>query len=115
MHATPIAYIVFNRPQHTQRTFAAIRAQRPKQLFIVADGPRLTHPTDAERCKEVRAIVSQIDWPCEVHRNYAEENLGCKQRVITGLDWVFANVECAIILEDDCLPHPDFYDYGIGI
>lgn len=111
MLETPIAYIIFNRPRHTSETFAAIRAQRPAMLFIIADGPRSDHPTDADRCLEVREIVEAIDWPCDVHRNYADENHGCKHRVISGLNWVFSQVERAIVLEDDCLPHPDFYGY----
>ncbi len=109
MEDTPIAYIVFNRPRHTAETFAAIKKARPKQLFIIADGPRYGHPTDIERCRAVRQIVDVVDWPCEVHRNYADENLGLKRRVSSGLNWVFSQVEQAIILEDDCLPHPDFF------
>jgi hypothetical protein len=111
MRTTPIVYIVFNRPKHTRQTFAAIRDQRPSTLFVIADGPREGDPTDKENCAEVRRIMDQIDWPCEVHRNYANQNLGCRQRVISGLDWVFHQVEAAIILEDDCLPVPDFYPY----
>jgi len=106
-----IAYIVFNRPRHTRETFEAIRAARPARLFIIADGPRPGHPTDDQRCQAVREIVSQVDWPCEVHRNYADQNLGLKKRVSSGLDWVFSQVESAIILEDDCLPHPDFFPF----
>jgi hypothetical protein len=111
MSNTPIAYIIFNRPRHTQQTFAAIRAQRPATLLIVADGPRPGHPTDAKNCAETRAIVEQIDWPCTVLRNYSDVNLGCKRRVSSGLDWVFEQVETAIILEDDCIPHEDFFPY----
>lgn len=111
MHQTPIAYIIFNRPQFTEQTFAILRKQRPSQLFIIADGPRLGHPTDVERCAEVRAIVEQVDWPCEVHRNYAEYNLGLKSRVSSGLDWVFERVDRAIVLEDDCVAHPDFFRF----
>ena len=107
--STPIAFIVFNRPRHTRKTFESIRRQKPTQLFIISDGPRTGHPTDQANCQEVREIVSQIDWPCAVKHNYADENLGCKQRVISGLDWVFENVDRAIILEDDCLPNDDFY------
>lgn len=107
----PIAYIIFNRPQHTRETFAAIRAQRPSHLLIIADGPRPNHPTDAERCFEARAIVEHIDWPCSVHRNYAEQNMGCKRRVSSGLDWVFGLVERAIVLEDDCVPNNDFFSF----
>jgi hypothetical protein len=111
MLTTPIAYIIFNRPSHTRETFAAIRSRRPARLFIIADGPRAKHPTDIERCREVREIVKEIDWPCEVSRNYADQNLGLKHRVSSGITWVFEQVERAIILEDDCLPHPDFFHF----
>ncbi len=108
---TPVAYIIFNRPRHTRETFAAIRHQQPYKLFIIADGPRLDHPTDFERCQEVRKIVEKIDWPCEVLFNLSDINLGCKQRVTTGLDWVFSQVDRAIILEDDILPSKDFFSF----
>ena len=108
---TPVAYIIFNRPRHTRETFAAIRAQRPETLLIISDGPREGHPTDAERCRETREIVEQIDWPCRVLKNYAQQNMGCKKRVSSGLDWVFEQVERAIILEDDCLPNDDFFGF----
>ncbi len=111
MSKFPIAYVIFNRPGHTRETFSVIRAQRPTKLFIIADGPRAGHPTDAQRCAETRAIVDQIDWPCEVHRNYADQNMGCKLRVSSGLDWVFEHVDAAIILEDDCVPNADFFNY----
>lgn len=111
MNDLSIAYIIFNRPRHTRETFAAIRAARPARLFLIADGPRLGHPTDTERCQAVREIVETIDWPCEVHRNFAPQNLGLKKRISSGLDWVFEHVDRAIILEDDCLPHPDFFPF----
>jgi len=113
MLSTPIAFMVFNRPRHTRETFASIRAQQPSQLFIIADGPRQGNPTDVERCHEVRGMLEDhnIDWPCTVFRNYSEQNLGCKDRCLTGIDWVFEQVDEAIILEDDILPHPDFYGY----
>ena len=111
MVQTPVAYIVFNRPAHTAETFAILRAQRPAKLFVIADGPRPGHPTDAERCAEVRVIVEQVDWPCEVQRDYAETNLGLKRRISSGLDWVFGQVERAIVLEDDCVAHPDFFAF----
>jgi len=111
MTETPIAYIVFNRPQHTEKSFAVLREQRPPQLFIIADGPRPAHPTDAARCAAVREIVELVDWPCEVYRNYADSNFGLKRRVSSGLDWVFGQVERAIVLEDDCVAHPDFFRF----
>lgn len=107
----PIVFLIFNRPETTIRVFEAIRSVRPRKLLVVADGPRLNHPGEAEKCAMVRSILEQVDWPCEVLQNYSETNLGCKKRVSSGLDWVFREVEEAIILEDDCLPHPTFFPF----
>lgn len=107
----PVAFLVFNRPETTSRVFEAIRQARPPKLLVVADGPRADKSGEAERCAAVRAIVDRVDWPCEVRKNYSDANLGCKRRVSSGLDWVFESVDEAIILEDDCLPHPTFFRF----
>ena len=39
MH-TPVAFIIFNRPEVTERVFAEIARARPQKLFVIADGPR---------------------------------------------------------------------------
>jgi hypothetical protein len=108
---TPVALLLFNRPETTRRVFDEIRRARPQKLLVVADGPRPGHPEDAAQCAAAREVVACVDWPCEVLTNYAETNLGCKRRVSSGLDWVFEQVEEAIILEDDCLPHPTFFRF----
>ena len=56
-------------------------------------------------------IIEQVDWECEVLTQYAAHNMGCRRRLSSGLDWVFSSVEQAIILEDDCEPHPSFFRY----
>jgi hypothetical protein len=108
---TPIAFIIFNRPDTTKKVFEAIRQAKPKQLFIIADGARKNKPLEDQKCIETRAITDQVDWDCKVFRNYSPNNLGCRYRVTSGLDWVFNNVSEAIIIEDDCLPHPTFFRY----
>ncbi|MDQ3918838.1 MAG: glycosyltransferase family 2 protein [Acidobacteriota bacterium] len=111
--ATPVAFIIFNRPELTEEVFGAISAARPAKLLVVADGPR--SPQEAERCERARAVVANITWDCEVLTNFADANLGCRRRVSSGLDWVFSQVEEAIILEDDCLPAPSFFGYCEGL
>jgi hypothetical protein len=107
--STPIVFIIFRRPDLTANVFKAIRQAQPSKLLVVADGPR--DEAEALLCQQTRAVIEQIDWDCEVLRNYADENLGCRKRVSSGLDWAFGQVEEAIILEDDCLPHPSFFKY----
>jgi hypothetical protein len=55
--------------------------------------------------------MSSVDWPCEVFTNFADKNLGCQERIISGLDWVFSLFEEVIILEDDCLPDLSFFPF----
>lgn len=108
---TPVVFIIFNRPETTRRVFAEMAKARPPKLLVIADGPRSDHPDEAEKCAVVRAIIDGVNWDCEVLKNYSDVNLGCKRRVSSGLDWVFDTVEEAIILEDDCLPHPTFFRF----
>jgi hypothetical protein len=108
---TPVAFIIFNRPDTTERVFAEIARARPPKLLVVGDGPRNNREGEAEKVAAARAIIDRVDWPCEVVTNYSEANLGCKIRVSSGLDWVFEQVPEAIILEDDCLPHPTFFRF----
>lgn len=107
----PIVLIIFSRPDVTRRVFESIARLRPSRLFVIADGARPGRAGEADRVAAVRAIVESVDWPCEVNRAYASENLGCRRRVVSGLNWVFDQVEHAIILEDDCLASPAFFRY----
>ncbi len=52
-----------------------------------------------------------VDWPAKVEQKYAERNLGLEANVELGLDWVFSQVDRAIVLEDDCIPDPTFFRF----
>jgi hypothetical protein len=108
---TPVALLIFNRPDTTARVFKEIAKAKPPKLLVIADGPRINRPGEAEKCEQTRAIIRQIDWDCELLTNFADTNMGCKMRVASGIDWVFEQVEEAIILEDDCLPESTFFRY----
>lgn len=106
---TPIAFIIFNRPDTTQKVFEEIRKAKPKKLFVISDGPR--NNEEKKLVEKTRAIIDQVDWDCEVKKNYSEKNLGCKMRVLSGISWFFKQVEYGIILEDDCVPTQSFFPF----
>lgn len=106
-----VLLLVFNRPKHTARVFEAIRAARPTKLYVAGDGPRMCQEGDIESCDEVHSIVTRVDWPCELRTLFRKQNHGCKNGVASGINWFFDNEEQGIILEDDCVPHPDFFDF----
>jgi hypothetical protein len=107
----PVLYLLFNRPDHTRQSFEALRKIKPAFLYIGADGPRDGNEWDVRACAEVRNIVKEISWPCEVKTLYREKNLGTKYAVSSAIDWFFSQVEEGIVMEDDCIPHLDFYRF----
>lgn len=109
---TAVTFIIFKRPDTTEKVFEAIRQAKPEKLFVVADGPRIDRDGEALKCEATRAIIEKVDWDCEVIKNYSDVNLGCAKRVSSGISWVFDNVEESIILEDDCIPHPTFFRFA---
>jgi hypothetical protein len=105
----PVIFIVFNRPAHTRASFERIAEAQPSRLLVIADGPRANKVGEYELCEEVRMAATAVDWPCQLEVNFSANNMGCRDRVISGLNWAFERVEEAIILEDDVLPDPTFF------
>ncbi len=108
----PVGFFIFNRIETTKKVFEAIREAGPPKLYLVSDAARPGRAGEDCKVREVREYVeSHIDWECEVRKNYATENMGCKRRMASGISWVFENEEMAIILEDDCLPSQTFFRF----
>jgi hypothetical protein len=108
---TPVLFLIFNRPETTQRVFNEIRRQQPKHLFIAADGPRDNQPNDAALCHQTRAIATNVDWDCEVKTLFRDQNLGCGAAPASAITWFFNQVDEGIILEDDCIPNTSFFTF----
>ncbi len=103
---------IFRRPDTTAQVLEAVRRVRPRELLVFANAPR---PGDAEEerlCAEARAVVTGgIDWDCRLRIRFNDRHAGLREQIEGGLDWVFDQVEAAIVLEDDCVPEPTFFAY----
>jgi len=108
---SPVLFIIFKRVDTTQKVFSRIREARPPKLYIAADGPRPDRQGETEQCYATRKVVENVDWPCEVHHLYRDKNLGCGEGVSSAISWFFEHEEEGIIIEDDILPHLDFFKY----
>ena len=104
---TPVALTIFNNPDAVRRVFARIREAKPGKLFLISDAGRT--PEEIELVRQSRTIAEAVDWECEVFKRYPDKNLGARLGVSSGISWVFEHVDCAIILEHDCLPDPTFF------
>lgn len=112
---TPILLISFNRPAHTKKVLEAVFSQKPHDLYVFQDGARPGNGTDLEKCLEVRRVIMDLvahSPNTTVHCFFSEENLGCGPGPARAISWFFENVEQGIILEDDAVPHPDFFVYS---
>ena len=111
--SVPILLISFNRPEHTRRVLEAIMAANPEDLYVFQDGAREGNEDDAKKCAEVRQVVEDMTKgnSVRVHTYFSDRNLGCGAGPMTGISWFFSQVERGIVMEDDCLPHPDFFGY----
>ncbi len=107
----PVAIIFFNRPDLLELCFARVRDARPRRLFLISDGPREHVAGESALVRRCREIVSKVDWQCDVTRNYADQNRGCREGPIAGFNNVLADADRGIFLEDDCIPHPDFFRF----
>lgn len=115
---TPILLITFNRPEHTRRVLTEILKQEPQMLYVCQDGARDGNENDRIKCQEVRDVINELTSAYAVGNKqfslytlYQPQNLGCGPGPQAGITWFFENVEQGIIMEDDCLPHPDFFGY----
>lgn len=119
MFTTPILLITFNRPDHVRQVLAEILKQEPLDLYICQDGARAGNDVDRIKCQEVRDVINELTSAYAIghsnftlHTLYQEHNLGCGPGPAAGISWFFEHVEMGIILEDDAVPHPDFFEYA---
>lgn len=108
----PVVILFFNRPEFLRQLIGRLAEVKPKKLYLVCDGPRQNKIGEKEKVEECRCLFEHLDWNCEIQRNFSDVNLGCRDRIISGLDWVFEQEERAIILEDDCIPVVDFFAFA---
>ncbi|WP_299435355.1 nucleotide-diphospho-sugar transferase [uncultured Maribacter sp.] len=109
----PILFVVFNRKKTSLLSLEAIKKVKPKRIFIAGDGPRKHILGEIEKVNETRsAVLKAIDWDCEIKTLFQEDNLGCGPGVYTAINWFFNEVEMGIILEDDCVAQPSFFNFS---
>ena len=108
---TAVLFLVFNRPDTTTLVFEKIRQAKPPRLYVAGDGAREGRKGEKEKVAKVREIATRVDWPCKVKTFFRDQNVGCKKGVSTAITWFFEHEKQGIILEDDCVPHLDFFTF----
>ena len=106
-----VLLLFFNRPESFGQVFAEVRKARPSKLFLYQDGPRGERDiAGIEACRQVVADKN-IDWECDVHRNYLSQNQGCDPSGFRSHKWAFSLADKVIVLEDDVVPSQSFFPF----
>lgn len=106
-----VLIIFFNNFERFKQVFDAVRAVKPKCLFLYQDGPRIGKNDEPGILKCREYIENNIDWNCELHKMYQKENVGCDPSEYLAQKWAFSLVDKCIILEDDDVPSSDFFRF----
>lgn len=103
---TPVLVMGWRRPQHLRQVISALSVVRPKKVWLAIDGA--SNAIQAPQVAETQAVaLRSITWDCSLRTLFQDSNLGCRQGVITAIDWFLAEAKEGIILEDDCVVSAD--------
>lgn len=108
----PVTLFVYKRSHSLKQVLNLIRHAGIAKVYIFADGPKNT--SDKSQTTMVKQTIQtyQEKFPAlKLITSYAAHNLGLRRSIIKGLDTVFAQEKASIILEDDCIPSPDFFRF----
>lgn len=107
-----VLLIAWRRPHTTREVIDAVRRYAPDRFYVACDGPNPSRPDEEEKVTATREVIEkEVDWPCHVQHLFSLENQGCSVGPIRAISWFFENESEGIILEDDCVPHPDFFPF----
>lgn len=107
-----VLLLFFTRTEQTVCTFEQIRKARPARLYLYQDGPRQGREDDVNNITQCRkAVEDMIDWDCDVHKFYQENNFGCDPSEYISQKWMFSTEEKGIVIEDDDVMSVSFFRF----
>ena len=107
----PILLIAYNRPKCIARVIESIKEVRPSKLYVACDGPNENIENNKKVYLTRKIIKENINWATKLKMKFNDKNEGCKYAVSNAIKWFFEYEREGIILEDDILPHVDFFHF----
>ena len=102
----------YNRSRHTRQVLEALHKNTilPDKLYIFQDGRK--ENTDKAEWEAVGDAINAVSW-CDTKVVISEKNKGLANSIKAGVGRGFEKYDAVIVLEDDCVPHPQFMEYLI--
>lgn len=101
---------VYKRYKHTENVLEALSKNYilPEILFIFQDGPKATD--NREEWQAVNRLIKEVSF-CPTKVQVANSNKGLANSVVHGVNRVLQDYDAVIVLEDDCVPTPNFLNF----
>lgn len=81
-------------------------------VLVSLDFPKFQDTTLLTNNHAIKSLVDEYQGKfVNLSSRYFLENVGCSINVLTACDWAFENYDSVVVLEDDCLPSSDFFEY----
>ena len=106
----PVQFNIWIRPECQRRQWEVIKQARPRILFVVSDGGR-TEEEWALINENRNMVDSEIDWDCEVHKLYSDQNYGMYQNQMNANAYIWDRVDRCIFMEDDIVSSVSFFQF----
>jgi GR25 family glycosyltransferase involved in LPS biosynthesis len=107
----PVLVVAYKRAENIEKIFKTCIANGVTTIYFAVDGP--TNERDDISVERVKNTILELVRATEIKAKFKFEskNLGCAAAVISAIDWFFSTEHQGIILEDDCIPTSDFFEY----
>ena len=99
----PVAYFVYNRPEHTKISLNALKNNelaKHTRIIIYSDAPK-NYQEDKSKVSEVRNIIEQIEGFKEKKIIIRDKNFGLYRNFVEGITEVCDQYGKVIVVEDD--------------
>jgi hypothetical protein len=109
---TAVLLLGFNRPWAAKKLASQVSQFGDAHFYVAIDGPRPRVSGEGHLVSETIREFTYGLRGAKVEALIREENLGCGKAVASALDWFFAQEPEGVVLEDDCIPTKEFWDYS---
>ena len=107
----PVLVTAFNRPDKLIELLSIVKQARPPVLYVFIDGPREGDARDRGLVEQTASVARDVDWVDALTVEVRTRNFGCGLSPAGAIEEVLKREEMLIILEDDCYPSPDFFEF----
>lgn len=107
---TPILFLTYKRFNTAKKVFEVIKKIKPKKLYFASNAPQKKED-QIEKVEKVRSLLNEVNWKCRIIKVFHKKHLPVSQSIPKSISLFFKTEKEGIILEDDCLPSPDFFKF----